>query len=211
MSSAARSWDRAYDGTPPWDIGRPQPAITGLAGSMPVGDLVDLGCGTGEHVLFFASRGHRASGIDFSAAAIAKARRKASERGISARFDVADVLKLGSLGRRFDTVIDVGLFHTFEDADRARYVRQVSELVRPEGRYFMLCFSEKEPTDWDGPRRVSRPEIEASLSEGWRIDFIREAAFATKFHDGDGGSAWLAGATRLSGPTPDRARTRMKR
>jgi 2-polyprenyl-3-methyl-5-hydroxy-6-metoxy-1,4-benzoquinol methylase len=86
--------------TPPgWDIGRPQPAFDRLAkGGDLVGNVLDSGCGTGEHALLAASLGHEAVGVDLSAKAIELATTKATERGVVARFLVADALRLVDLG-----------------------------------------------------------------------------------------------------------------
>ncbi len=157
--------------------------------------MLDVGCGTGEHTLMLASRGLRAVGVDFSRVAIAKAQAKAKEKGLSAEFLVHDALDLPGLGRKFDTVIDCGLFHVFPDAERAAYVRSLSGVVRPGGSYFMLCFSDREPKDWGGPRRVTRDEIQESFSKGWEVISILPSRFETNRH-GAGGKAWLASVAR---------------
>src|SRR6185312_2240107 len=101
----ARSFDDTYAGTPPWEIGRPQPALQVRADAGEVrGRVLDSGCGTGEHALMAAAIGLKATGIDSSPRAIALAEDKARERGLSARFLVHDVLHLGSLGEQFDTI-----------------------------------------------------------------------------------------------------------
>lgn len=45
-----------YAGQAPWDIGRPQPAFLAVADRIN-GSVLDAGCGTGDHALYFASRG----------------------------------------------------------------------------------------------------------------------------------------------------------
>ncbi len=184
-------FDRAYLGTPPWDIGRPQPEYVHLveAGEI-VGDVLDVGCGTGENVLYFVRQGHRAWGIDLSPNAVAAARRKANERGLSATFEVRNALELDRLGRRFDTGIDCGLFHTLSDEDRATYVESVRAALNPEGRHFVLCFSEHEP-DWGGPRRVSADELRRSFADQFELRWLRPARFATR-EEAIEGRAWLA-------------------
>ncbi len=154
MTTPSEGWDSAYQaGPPPWDIGRPQPAFVRLAGSgLLSGRVLDAGCGTGEHVLLAAAHGAQAMGVDVSALAIEKARGKAAERGLAARFEVADALHLERLGETFDTVIDSGLFHVFDDADRARYVSSLAAVMEPGGSYFMMCFSDRQP----GRRTPSR-------------------------------------------------------
>lgn len=191
------SFNDSYRGVPPWDIGHPQREFVRLAESGEVnGDLIDVGCGTGEHALFFASRGHKVLGVDSAPLAIEKARQNATERGSAAEFKTWDALDLASLGRKFQTALDSGLFHVFPDRERKAYVKGLAAVVLPGGKYFMLCFSDKEPLGWGGPRRVSRKEIEESFSDGWRVDYVRPATFESAFHS-EGGKAWLSGITRL--------------
>ncbi|HET6583476.1 MAG TPA: class I SAM-dependent methyltransferase [Nannocystaceae bacterium] len=181
-------FDDSYESsTPPWDIGRPQPRFAALVGSDLVqSPIIDVGCGTGEHALAFAAAGHEVLGIDFAAKAIELARAKAVERGVTVQFEVADALDLSSLGRTFATALDSGVFHVFDDADRARYVDSLTRIVRPGGRYFMMVFSDREPTDWGGPRRIRREEIEQSFARGWKVESIEPAMFDTNIHPAGG-------------------------
>ncbi len=184
-----------YSGTPPWDIGRPQPAFARLAASGIIrGPVLDAGCGTGEHVLMAAARGLDATGVDAAPSAIAAAQRKAADRGLSARFLVWDALELGALGEQFETVLDCGLFHVFDDERRARYVDALRAALRPGGRYLMCCFSDRQPGDW-GPRRVTEREIHAAFSTGWQVDAVEETAFETTL-DPPTALGWLATVTR---------------
>jgi len=112
-------------------------------------------------------------------------------------FRAGNALSLDFKDSLFDNVIDSGLFHTFTDNDRPVYAREISRVLVTNGKYFMLCFSEKEPTGWGGPRRVTRGEIEATFSPLFKIGYIRDALFATRFHN-DGGRAYLTSATRRS-------------
>ena len=188
-------FDALYAGTPPWDIGRPQPAFLALAEAGAVqGRVLDVGCGTGEHVLMAAGLGLEATGVDTAATAIDAARGKARDRGLTARFLVWDALRLAALGELFDTVLDSGLFHVFQDDDRPRFVDGLRAVVRPGGRYLMLCFSDRQPGAW-GPRRVTQAEIRASFGDGWRVDSIEPARFDVTI-DPDGALALLATITR---------------
>jgi SAM-dependent methyltransferase len=170
-------FDFHYAVTPPWDIGRPQPAFVALAEAGGVrGRVLDIGCGTGEHALLAAGIGLDATGIDMAEAAIEAAKRKARDRGLKARFLVRDAFDLAALGEQFDTVLDSGLFHIFHDEDRPAFVESLRAVIPAGGRYFMLAFSDRQPGDW-GPRRVSQDEIRASFSDGWQIDSIESARF----------------------------------
>ncbi len=187
-------FDAFYSGTPPWDIGRPQPAFQRLADAGALnGRVLDVGCGTGEHALLAAKLGLDAVGIDTAGTAIAIAHRKARERGLAVRFVRANALQLESLGDTFDTVLDCGLFHVFSDEDRQRFVASLSAVVRPGGRYFMLCFSERQPGD-AGPRRVTQAEIRTSFKGAWSVDSIEPATIEVT--TGPAVLAWLASLTR---------------
>jgi 2-polyprenyl-3-methyl-5-hydroxy-6-metoxy-1,4-benzoquinol methylase len=187
-------FDASYKGgTPPWDIGRPQPAFLRLAESGALrGRVLDVGCGTGEHALLAASLGLEAVGVDSAASAIAIAEQKARSRGLTVKFLVWNALSLEALGEEFDCVLDCGLFHCFSDEDRRSFVESLAAAVRPGGRYFMLCFSERQPGDW-GPRRITQAEIRASFADGWRVDSIEEATLETNIGAVQG---WLASITR---------------
>ena len=145
--------------------------------------------------MMFASRGNRVLGIDAAPLAIQKARAKAKERNSPAEFLLADALRLDELGMRFDVATDCGLFHTFSDQERVLFVESLGRILTMRGKYFMLCFSDREPAGWGGLRRVSREEIAASFSKGWSVDSIRAARFEAS-HLGLGGHAWLAALSR---------------
>jgi cyclopropane fatty-acyl-phospholipid synthase-like methyltransferase len=200
MTTPTARWDSAYEAgsRPPWDIGRPQPAFVRLAddGSLS-GRVLDAGCGSGEHALLAAARGADAVGVDVSPRAIEQARRKAGERGLTVRFEVADALSLGELGLTFDTVIDSGLFHVFDDADRARYVTSLASVLPPGGTCYLMCFSDRQPGA-SGPRRVRQQELRTAFSDGWAVTAIVAEAFEVNPGFGaPAAQAWLATIRRI--------------
>ena len=198
MIKPTSDFDDSYKGTPPWDIGRPQGEFVFLEKRGEIkGSILDVGCGTGENSLYFANLEHEVVGVDSSKRAIHKAREKAKERKIgNVTFNVMDAFNLSELGRHFDNSIDCGLFHTFTDVQRRKYVKSLETVLAPGGKYFMICFSDLEPGGWGGPRRVTQKEIRDSFSVGWKINYIKDARFETNIHS-DGGRAWLSSITRM--------------
>ncbi len=193
------TFEHAYRGRPPWDIDRPQPIIVRLAEEGRIsGRVLDVGCGTGENALYLAGLGHEVVGVDSAPSAIRKARRKSEERGVAAAFVVGDALKLHSLdelGQPFDTVIDSGLFHVFDDPERPAFATSLASVLRSGGVYHMVCFSELQPGSL-GPRRVTQGEIRETFRDGWRVDSIEPVYFDTLFPNGRA-HAWLASITRV--------------
>jgi len=192
-------WEASYtaDRPAPWDIGRPQPAFVRLADEGRLtGRLLDAGCGTGENALLAAGRGADVIGVDIAPTAIGRARAKASERGLAARFEVADALDLGRLGLAVDTVIDSGVFHVFDDEDRARYVASLATVLRPAGTCYLMSFSDRQPGTW-GPRRVGENELRAAFGQGWAVESITADTFEINPMEGTAQvRAWLAAIRR---------------
>src|SRR5262245_8200357 len=139
---AGQPWDASYHhGPAPWDIGGPQPAIARLAAEGKfTGAVLDAGCGTGENALHLASLGLSVVGFDVAETALALAREKAHARGLDVEFVAADAFNLERLGRSFETVVDSGLFHTFDAEERLRYVISLASVTRHDGTVYVLCF-----------------------------------------------------------------------
>jgi SAM-dependent methyltransferase len=186
-------WDASYiDGPAPWDIDQPQPAIVRLASQGGfAGAVLDAGCGTGENALHVASLGLPVLGIDVAETALAIAREKAVDRGIEVEFAATDALGLERLGRRFETVLDCGLFHTFDGDERPRYVASLASVTEEDGTLYLLCFSDGRPDT--GPHPITEEELRAAFSPGtgWKVAAIESDRVQTRFHD-DGAPAWLA-------------------
>ena len=197
VNAHAGGFDAMYAGQPPWDIGRPQAAFAALADAGLIrGRVLDVGCGTGEHVLMCADLGLDATGVDLAQVALRAAEEKARARGLTARFIHQDARHLSGLGESFDTVLDCGLFHlpVFTEEDRDSYVASLRSVLRPGGRYFMLCFSDREP-GMIGPLRLTQDQIRTAFADGWQIDSI-EPAIIEITTDPAGVRAWLMTATR---------------
>jgi SAM-dependent methyltransferase len=195
---AGQHWDASYhDGSPPWDIGRPQPAIARLTAERELaGPVLDAGCGTGEHALLLASLVLDVFGVDVSETAVGLARAKARDRGIEVEFAVADALTLGSLGRRFATVLDCGLFHSFDAQERFEYAASLALVTEPNGTLYVLCFSNDGPDP--GPHPVSQEDLRGAFcaTSGWRVVTIEPDRVQTRLHD-HGAPAWFATIKRI--------------
>jgi hypothetical protein len=84
----------------------------------------------------------------------------------------------GRLGRRFMTVLECGLFHTFDGDERPGYVASLASVT--------------------GPHPISQEELRAAFnpSNGWNVAAIEPDRIQTRYHD-DGAPAWFATIKRI--------------
>ncbi|TMC46567.1 MAG: class I SAM-dependent methyltransferase [Chloroflexi bacterium] len=125
---------------PPWDTGVTPPELVRFVESHPAGRALDLGCGTGTNVVYLARHGWSAVGVDFAGRAIAKARRRAREAGVTCTFVVGDVTRLAVPGP-FDLALDIGCLHSIPPSGRPGYATGLSRVVRPGGTYWLYAFA----------------------------------------------------------------------
>jgi ubiquinone/menaquinone biosynthesis C-methylase UbiE len=110
-----------------------------LARVIPAGgplDALDVGSGTGFLALELAARGHRATGIDFAPAMVAKARDKAASLGLAARFEEGDAENLPYADGSFDLVISRHVLWTLPHPERA--LDEWRRVLRPGGRLAVI-------------------------------------------------------------------------
>jgi SAM-dependent methyltransferase len=166
----ARFNDFYENGTPPWVIGEPQPAIVALERTGLIrGTVLDVGSGLGEHTILLSRLGYDVRGIDYASSAVEQARANAEAKGVDARFDVADAMNLGS-EPGYDTILDSAVFHIFaDDAERARYVASLHTALRPDGLLHVLALSDA--GRGFGPS-VSEEVVRAAFGDGWKLEAL---------------------------------------
>jgi ubiquinone/menaquinone biosynthesis C-methylase UbiE len=161
------------------------------------GTVLDVGCGTGEHALLAASKGFAVLGVDVAETALAMAREKARERAIQAEFMVGDALHLERLGCKFETVLDCGLFHTFNSGEQPEYAASLASVTQAGGTLYVLCFRDEGPNT--GPHPVRPEDLRAAFHHdiGWSVLSIKPDRIMTLFHGENGAPAWFVTIQRI--------------
>jgi len=131
----AKDWDSRYDQTDlMWSQG-PNQWIEQVTAELPPGKALDLAAGEGRNAIWLASRGWEATALDFSAVALERAARIASERlgDGAARFSTQceDLFTYSPDPRAYDLVIVVYL--QVAANQRTRVLRAAAEAVAPGG------------------------------------------------------------------------------
>ena len=175
-----------YTQTPPWEIGKPQPAMSALLAEYPpASPILDVGCGYGDLSIYLARLGHQVVGIDFVDAAIMTA--QASIGSLSAdtarlvSFQVADALKPSLLQRQFGSVVDFGFLHLFDPSQCDDFIHELATTIRPGGRYYLHAFAIEFPVP-NVPRQITADELRARFTseDGWIIKSIQSTEFLSR-------------------------------
>lgn len=111
-----------------------------------LGCLLDLGCGTGRHLIQFARRGFDVTGVDLSGHMLAETRKKLDQQHLSARLINADLCNLpigkdhsqnelipGSFDYALCMFSTLGLIYGSEN--RLKFIRAVRNLLKSTGQF----------------------------------------------------------------------------
>lgn len=159
----------------PWDTGTTPPEVVALVeeGGLSPGRALDLGCGTGTNCIYLARHGWEVVGVDFSALAICRARRKARRASVNCRFYRADVTDLSFLELEpeneapFDLALDIGCLHSVPREKWKRYAVGLARLVRPGGLYLLYAFTAR--SDRSVPRGIALEEIRRLFTPAFAV------------------------------------------
>jgi len=161
-------------------IARETPFLRSLLERAPDHSVVDLGCGTGEHVAFFVGEGARAVGVDLSESMIAAARDH--ERAGRGRFVLGDALSArAALGdeRPFGLAICLGnMLPHVEDADLARFLASARDVLVPGGILLLQVLN------YEGFKATGRRVLPVNVRPG---DDGKEIVFVRVMSPGEGG------------------------
>lgn len=147
---------------------------------------IDLGCGEGAVSIYLAKQGFQTVGVDFSSAALRRARRTAARAGLdSSRMHVVqgDLTQASIPGVEgpFDLLVDNGTLDDLGTGDRRRAARLIDGLARPGSRLFLYVFQiRREELPLFSFRRPSRVapeglepgEADALFGGSWDVERI---------------------------------------
>lgn len=129
-------WDRRYSSAENLWAVKPNRFLVAEAADLPPGRALDLACGEGQNAIWLATLGWDVVGVDFSEAAITKARARAERDGLHIEFASADILEYEAATGAFDLVLILYL-HVPETERRHVLAKAVASLA-PGGTLILL-------------------------------------------------------------------------
>ena len=162
--------------------------------------ILDIGCGTGRHDIELATRGYRVTGVDLSAAQLARAREKAEAAGVTVDFRQGDARELDFVAA-FDLAIMIceGAFSLMEtDAMNYRVLQGACRALKPGGKLVLTTLNALFPL-----ARALRPADDAAgegppLGNFDLVTFRNSSSF--EFSDDDGVPHTIQSSERYYAP-----------
>jgi SAM-dependent methyltransferase len=166
------SWEERYRGAPALWSGRVNPPLVAETADLAPGRALDVGCGEGGDVLWLAGRGWRATGLDWSEVALARAAEHAAAAGLTERVEWirGDVDSWEPPAGAYDLVTAHFLHPT---ADQRRpWLARMAAAVAPGGTLLWVGhpYDEERAAVWGAERFTSAAEVAADLDAGsWEV------------------------------------------
>ncbi|MEV0003689.1 class I SAM-dependent methyltransferase [Micromonospora sp. NPDC050980] len=189
----AEFWDERYGQADRIWSGRVNPVLADVAGALPPGTALDLGCGEGDDAIWLARQGWRVTAVDVSAVALERLATEAARAGVPDRITTVrrDVLNQGFPAGRFD-LVSAQFFQSPLALPREQVLPPAAEAVAPGGR--LLVVEHGAPPPWSGldpddPRFASPEQILAAIgidADRWETERLGEFR-RTATHDGHTG------------------------
>ena len=159
----------------PWELGKPRKALVELVefGRVRPSKTLDLCCGAGTNPVYLAKKGFDVTALDISDKAVEYAKEKAREVEVDISFLVGDFLNLPFRSEAFDFAFDFGCFHHVQVKDRITFIEGVHKLLKPEGTYFLTCFSYKNGSAWN---HFTEEQIVELFADYFEIEWIKHVS-----------------------------------
>lgn len=160
-------------GFTPWNR-LPGPAILHrLMGDLaPPSDAraLDIACGTGRDAVHLALHGWDVTGFDFDERALAKARARAEEEGVTVDLRMGDVTRMHELGLEpgFSLLYDLGCIHGLPDEEARRAADGIAALAADGATLVVMAFERKNRRLL--PRGMDREHVADLFADGWRLE-----------------------------------------
>ena len=166
------SWEQRYQSEPALWSGQVNPTLVAETTGLVPGRALDVGCGEGADVLWLASRGWQATGLDWSQVALDRAAERAAAAGLSERVSWVrgDVESWQPPPGAFDLVAAHFLHPTA--AQRGPLLGRLAGAVAPGGTLLWVGhpYDEERAAAWGADRFVSAAEVAAELDPAqWTV------------------------------------------
>ncbi len=192
MEESAKTWDKIFNQSgkiftqPHPDL----PSLIPLLQERKVNRILDLGSGSGRHVVYLSGQGFSVFGIDISPSGMDMARQWLLEEGLTADLRIQDITrKLPYEAEFFDALISIQVIHHATVATIQKIIREIERVLKREGFIFItvpkLKNQGKEFGRWNrilsSPRTAGRKDSPITISPPKNCHFFSKTFILPTF------------------------------
>lgn len=181
-------WDERYAASERTFSAEPNRLVAAEVEALPPGRALDLATGEGRHAVWLATRGWDVVAVDFSAAGLRKAQRRARAEQVLVAFALADVHRLRFPPARFDLVL-CAFFHP-RPPERPPLYANVARALAPGGALLLVSYDVANLTEGSGgpkdPDLLIHPNAFAAELAALGLDVQRAESVRLRVPTSDG-------------------------
>ncbi len=174
--------ERYKSGNTPWEIHRPDCNLINMVQKTPIVPCraLDIGCGTGNNVIWLQQQGFDAIGVDSNKMAIERAREKVKDAKVDCPFYMFDFFADNIPGAPFDFAFDRGCFHHFQEHNKLNeFAEKTSLLLNTGSLWLTLAGNRDETREGPGPPQLSACQIVNAVEPSFEILSLISSHFDT--------------------------------
>jgi SAM-dependent methyltransferase len=160
----SREWDERYAGSELLWRAEPNQFVAAEIAGLAPGAALDLATGEGRNAVWLAQQGWEVTGVDFSGAGLAKARKLAEERNVTVTWVQADLLEYEPPPSSFGLVL-VAYVH-LDAAGLRTVLGRAAAALAPGGTALVIGHDVSNLTDGVGPQDPALLYTPDSIADG---------------------------------------------
>jgi ubiquinone/menaquinone biosynthesis C-methylase UbiE len=116
------------------------PKVTKIFKKVSVKNILDLGCGSGRHLVYLTKRGFKVYGFDISKHGIKIAKEWLKKEKLKAHLKIGDMhKKLPYKDNFFDAIISISALHHGKIGNIRKLIKEMKRILKPQGLIFVTA------------------------------------------------------------------------
>jgi len=152
--SSPNFWNKCYkEDDIGWDLGKPTPVFVDWCDNLDSLKKICIpGSGNGYDPLYFASKGHDVTAIDFAEAPIARLKKESKNQKININTIKKDIFDLGEIFYdKFDYIVEYTCYCAIDPKMRVKYIEVMHNLLKDGGEMVAILLPLNKDSSEGGP------------------------------------------------------------
>jgi len=159
MNKFKKSWNETYGEKDHfWGELADEPLVRYSCLLPPGGRVLDLGCGDGRNLFYFARKGFDVHGIDFSETAVIKCCEQAVKEDLPVTVEAMDIRDFNFINETWDLIIVPMVLHAMKLSESMRILDEMKKSTKPNGFNYVSVIAVGDSTYYDRKKRYHETE-----------------------------------------------------